>query len=195
MRYWISGIALVFWIAGCGDSGSKQYSGSAPTAQEVYGPCAQCHDGTAERMLARGGHHDLSIKCDTCHEDLRPNDPGPGHRSIPACADCHSEQATHHDTATAAEQCLTCHTPHGSTNLLLVRQRLTVPGGTRKEVSFTNLSGKANGSFASVSSPGTGVCEICHTNTRYFRSDGSGAPHFDFPCQTCHSHSNGFTPR
>jgi len=191
----MSSVMLVLLVAGCGDPGSDQFSGSAPTAQEIYGSCAYCHSGTAERMAARGGHHDLDIKCESCHADLKPNDPGPGHRRVPACADCHTTQITHHDGASSpAEQCQTCHTPHGSLNLLLIRQRITPPGGAAVSVTFNNLAGKADGSFASLTQPGSGVCEVCHTATNHYRRDGSGSPHFTFPCQTCHSHSTGFAP-
>jgi hypothetical protein len=39
------------------------------------------------------------------------------------------------------------------------------------------------------------VCEVCHTTTRFYRSDGTGEAHFGFPCYTCHPHDVGFLPR
>jgi predicted CXXCH cytochrome family protein len=67
-------------------------------------------------------------------------------------------------------------------------------GGCAAPIRFDNLAGRADGSFASASHPGTGLCEICHTTTRYYRSDGSGAPHFALPCYPCHPHPVGFLP-
>jgi ssDNA-binding Zn-finger/Zn-ribbon topoisomerase 1 len=40
-----------------------------------------------------------------------------------------------------------------------------------------------------------GICQVCHTQTRYWRSDGTLATHNnDINCTTCHEHSQGFSP-
>jgi hypothetical protein len=67
-------------------------------------------------------------------------------------------------------------------------------GGCAATIVFDNLRGRADGSFASASHPGTGLCETCHTTTRYYRSDGLGEPHFELPCHPCHPHTIGFLP-
>jgi predicted CxxxxCH...CXXCH cytochrome family protein len=41
----------------------------------------------------------------------------------------------------------------------------------------------------------TGVCQVCHTQTSHWRSDGSRADHFNGEnCATCHEHELGFRP-
>ena len=97
------------------------------------------------------------------------------------------------EAGTRAE-CVQCHTPHGSPNLSLVRERIVTPGGTEAELLFDNRDGRADGSFASVSEPGAGVWEGCHRSTRHYRSDGSGSPHFPTTCVACHEHTAGFAP-
>jgi hypothetical protein len=77
----------------------------------------------------------------------------------------------------------------------LVRERIVTPDDTASPIDFTNLDGLADGSFASVSEPGSGLCEVCHSTTRYYRNDGTGEDHFPFTCFTCHSHGDGFAPR
>ncbi|MCB2183427.1 MAG: CxxxxCH/CxxCH domain-containing protein [Desulfobulbaceae bacterium] len=40
-----------------------------------------------------------------------------------------------------------------------------------------------------------GVCQVCHTQTKYWRNDGSRAVHFNGEdCTTCHEHELGFRP-
>ena len=68
-----------------------------------------------------------------------------------------------------------CHDPHGSQNIKLVRETITTPGGANRPITFDNLTGLADGSFANASAPGTGVCEICHTTTNHYRMDGTGS--------------------
>jgi hypothetical protein len=80
-----------------------------------------------------------------------------------------------------------------SSNIALVREEILTSEGERA-VEFTNLNGLADGGFASVTQPVDGVCQVCHTTTRFYRADGSGEPHFTFPCYTCHNHAAGFAP-
>ena len=48
--------------------------------------------------------------------------------------------------------------------------------------------------------PGTGydgICEVCHTETAYWKNDGTGAPHYGGPgageqCLDCHEHTSEF---
>ena len=80
-----------------------------------------------------------------------------------------------------------------SSNIALVREEILTAEGPRA-VEFTNLNGLADGGFASVTLPVSGVCQVCHTATLFYRADGSGQPHFTLPCYTCHTHSAGFAP-
>lgn len=188
-------LAAALAFAACGTNGAPKSEGDAPSAEATYGQCAFCHQALAVHMTATGGHHDLDLKCESCHPDETPGLVGPGHRGVPACADCHKVQQTHEDPAAGTPlECNVCHTPHGSSNIYLVRTEVDTPEAGLREVEFTNLLGLADGSFASVSDPGTGLCETCHTTTRYYRSDGSGAEHFPYACFTCHPHAGGFSP-
>jgi len=189
-------LALALLLAACGHDGAPQFGGAPPPVDAVYGQCAFCHADTAEPMLAHGGHGSLRVSCQQCHnQDLTPGRVGPDHRSVPECADCHAEQQTHMDPAAGTpQQCLVCHTPHGSPNLFLVNEAITPPDGLPASIDFTNLRGKADGSFASVSDPGSGLCEVCHATTRVYNSEGDGAPHFTNACTVCHTHAAAFAP-
>jgi predicted CXXCH cytochrome family protein len=223
-------LSLLLIVAACGDHGAERFAGAAPSPEATYGSCAFCHRDLAETMTATGGHGSLDLKCQSCHGDLKTGFAECGHRNVPRCLDCHAAQITHHDPAVGgAQQCTHCHTAHGSTNLLLIREQLplvgegnmtapcvgdadcppslacALPGGVcgtprqtsgcAAEVTFTRLDGVADGGFASASRPGSGLCEVCHTTTRYYRNDGMGEPHFALPCFPCHPHTIGFLPR
>lgn len=44
-----------------------------------------------------------------------------------------------------------------------------------------------------VNATPTGVCQVCHTNTHYWKNDGTLATHnANLPCTQCHKHSSGF---
>jgi predicted CXXCH cytochrome family protein len=123
--------------------------------------------------------------------------PGPGHRTTAACADCHSAAlVATHVPPNMPIACAGCHDPHGSDNLFLVRDVITTPAGVDRPVVFTDaVTGRADGSFASASAPGTGLCEVCHSTTAFYRADGGGTPHFTTLCTRCHPHAAGFLPR
>jgi len=133
--------------------------------------------------------------CSSCHAEVSP-EPGPGHRATASCEDCHAPArvATHVPPGVRIP-CTQCHEPHGSDNIRLVRDviQTTVPGVARP-VDFTALTGRADGSFASASTPGTGLCEVCHGRTAFYRADGGGMPHYATSCVACHPHAVGFAP-
>ena len=160
----------------------------APVATEEN--CMLCHQDEAAKHAMPSGHANQA--CTTCHAELDPT-PGPGHRAIEACQTCHPATQSHAPGGMALP-CVQCHDPHGSQNIKLVLETITTPSGTDKPIVFNNLTGLADGSFASASAPGTGVCEICHTTTRHYRADGTGSPHFTFSCLGCHRHDDGFMP-
>lgn len=68
-----------------------------------------------------------------------------------------------------------------------------------KPVKFFDQEGV--NSFADGDTTYNGVCEICHTQTAYFRNDGSGSEHPDYEevggaegtnCISCHTHNASF---
>ena len=110
------------------------------------------------------------------------------------CSDCHA-QATH-----KGENCLTCHSAHNTGNLEGIRENVRTPGYTTIPVKFLRYTGM--NSFADGDTTYNGVCEVCHTTTKYYRRDGSqpfanhsGGFNYDRAnCVTCHQHKYGFSP-
>ncbi|MBI5494963.1 MAG: CxxxxCH/CxxCH domain-containing protein [Deltaproteobacteria bacterium] len=124
-----------------------------------------------------------------------------------ACNGCHRE-LTHSSATTsttygvwgATFTCTTCHQAHRTGNIWLVKGTIATPNSGNKAVDFRNMTGKADFSYATSTTPGNGVCEVCHTLTRNtdgsarFRNTGGsdGGQHFSGKCTTCHQHTNGF---
>lgn len=53
--------------------------------------------------------------------------------------------------------------------------------------------GSASIFIDTVNGTPTGVCQVCHTQTQYWKSDGTSIAHnADKPCTDCHKHSSGF---
>jgi len=108
------------------------------------------------------------------------------------CSDCHT-QTTHKGL-----NCLVCHQEHGSDNIAGIRKTIRTTDRTEKAVAFLRYTG--SGSFADSSGALDGICEVCHTQTLYYRRDGSGAANHAngnnysrSNCVYCHKHENGFS--
>lgn len=185
-------IGFVLLMPACGGHEAPRYGGSAIST-------SGCLAGV---MPTAPIHFDLD--CTICHGGgVAPGSEQPGTNPLPTCnlAACH-----HHETAAGVpaqvvhqgagpgSACTDCHTAHVSSNLCLVRDAIVPPSGDAHAVELTVLDGVADGSFVSVTPPVRGVCQVCHTTTRFYRADGSGEPHFTFPCFTCHPHAQGFAP-
>jgi hypothetical protein len=167
----------------CG--GCHQHAaGFGPLVDETT--CTICHAAEGARF-AKPSQHSAMFLCDACHAEVS-DAAGPGHRAVPACESCHATTATH----APAGACTQCHDAHGADNLALVLETITTPQAGPRPIVFDNRDGRADGSFASASAPGTGVCEVCHGATQFYRADGAGQPHFTLPCYPCHEHDAGF---
>ncbi len=117
------------------------------------------------------------------------------------CNDCHAI-ATHASETVGNKYgswyaaCRDCHTPHSTTNVELIRKQITPPGyrgqqPPRDVVFYDRSTGFAATAYAN--SGGTGVCQVCHTATTYYRSDGTlaGTHNPNQACTACHAHEKG----
>ena len=175
MKRSLLGFSLGLWlVAGCGGHGATQFGGPAPVGSQHF-----------------------QFKCTICHAPgVTPGSEPPG--QLPTCntAACHQHDAIRpHRPSGIGSHCTDCHKGHLSSNEFLIREEILTPSGTSREVEFTNdQTGLGDGGFASVTPPVRGICQVCHTTTLFYHSDGTGEPHFTFPCTTCHSHDVGFLP-
>jgi predicted CXXCH cytochrome family protein len=165
---------VVVLVSGCGAVSTPDagVDGSG-TNQALVAKCMGCHEQQLGPQWSSVSTHSLLFDCSTCHVAMK--DSGAGHASSKECGECHGAK-NHRSLA-----CRDCHDVHGSSNLFLLRARVT---GETVSVTTPVL----------VKGDGTGVCEVCHTNTAHYRRDGSGTAHDTQWCIGCHSHDTGFLP-
>jgi hypothetical protein len=186
--------AIVFASrAGCAGPPPKAPQAEAPE----YDPpgrtgadrCLRCHASVASAWENLSSHSAV-LDCQGCHMVL--SFAGAGHAVRPACTRCHSESS--HPSPGAS--CVICHDPHGSPNVFLVRPKLSLSGGGAAGIHLSRIEGAGRDGLARAGvageKAGTGLCEVCHGVTRYYRRDSSGTPHEAGWCAGCHRHSEGF---
>src|SRR3989338_8389448 len=117
------------------------------------------------------------------------------------------------DTATSKYGkfvCQTCHTPHNTNNIYLIREKIKFPDGstmpsllTESTVDFRYKSGTAGsapyvmGDDSDNHTTSTRPCEVCHSLTKHHRYNTSaqtdGKTHNNaIDCNNCHYHEQGF---
>ncbi len=125
------------------------------------------------------------------------------------CMDCHnlpthSSQYTGTTYGNWAVDCLTCHRAHFTLNIFLIEGSVLTPSSGKPTISFweDDRSGGTNpirsylgNRFPPDNHPWhDGICEACHTRTKYHRNDESGdhTHNADRRCVNCHPHNQGF---
>ena len=73
-----------------------------------------------------------------------------------------------------------------------IRKTITTPSSGTRQVKFLDPQG---GFTDTVNSPPTGLCQVCHTQTHFWDSNGGKATHNrGANCTICHPHKDGFKP-
>ncbi|HEY4716356.1 MAG TPA: hypothetical protein VII00_04555 [bacterium] len=88
--------------------------------------------------------------------------------------------------------CRDCHSPHAGGNIYLVNSSINTPNSGSKAVTFQSVT-----NFVDNAAPRDGICEVCHTKTKYYRNDGTQpqAHNKDTQnCTGCHPHTKAFKP-
>jgi predicted CxxxxCH...CXXCH cytochrome family protein len=168
---------------------SKTSGHTAPT-NSLGGPmtgspvCISCHDATTAHISGVLGD---AVRLPS----NQPND-------NTQCATCHNagvtktiarfqNMSTHFTTKGGPQNalCKTCHDPHGTRNIFMLRTTLQgVNGVGRVHLTITD---PVNGF---VNSTGTGLCQVCHSLTNHYRAGvPEGNNHHTSGCLNCHGHN------
>ena len=101
------------------------------------------------------------------------------------CKTCHKYKNHFGDETVGgyARSCMDCHTPHNTTNRFLLKEVIN-----NREVRIRPGDNYVNSSR-------TGVCQVCHTQTKHWRNDvdngtGDTSAHYAEGCPQCHQHDS-----
>ncbi|MBJ6723110.1 CxxxxCH/CxxCH domain c-type cytochrome [Geomesophilobacter sediminis] len=135
--------------------------------------CLSCHDSTKQHI---GGGNMLlpahigaqNIECNVCHNDTD---------LIPYPA--RNNMKTHINADGTASNCTDCHDPHGTTNLSMIKTNIL-----GRTITYTNDN-------TGLTDPVTnqGLCQVCHTQTKYYRAGVVETNHDTTGCLGCHQHN------
>ncbi|MEW6600065.1 MAG: MopE-related protein [Nitrospirota bacterium] len=176
--------------------------------------CGKCHAADFNdpiRFACQRCHADPADTSDPLNGVLKvqyPLFPPYGYGSAPNVAMHSSENiGTRYGNWNMGDKgCVTCHNPHaqeqnnlfGTDYGMFIKEYVCfnnpVTGLNIQEfVEFTSDTGP--GSFADGPRNNENICEMCHTQTKYHRRDGTSPTHYDGDkCTNCHVHESGFKP-
>ncbi|MBJ6802737.1 CxxxxCH/CxxCH domain c-type cytochrome [Geomonas propionica] len=138
--------------------------------------CSACHDNTAAHISGVLGDQKRLLstlvgatnqECDYCHTNA-------------AKVSGSKLNVRAHQATGLGAKCSDCHNAHGTTNSMMVNAT----------INSTTVSFTGNNTFANAGQ--TGVCQVCHTTTKYFTKAGVPADaHVDSTtdCTQCHAHN------
>jgi predicted CxxxxCH...CXXCH cytochrome family protein len=152
--------------------------------------CAACHDNTTQHIGVAGGTTRLKAALTGS--------------SNQECVYCHSDAAKVTTVAKQitnvhggfANKCSACHDPHGTTNSNMIYTNMSTTAGRNSGISYS-------GTTSFITADGKGICQVCHTQTSYFRRgvavDATSHQQVGANCLDCHKHNPGagktaFTP-
>lgn len=158
---------------------------------EVSATCTACHN-RGEHEFWQGSQHDRrNLTCTTCHSVHNWNSLEKQLKAdsvIQTCGTCHRDKvakldrSSHMPVREGKLECSTCHNPHGSQNVRLLRV-----GNTVSEA-CTSCHAEKRGPFLWEHAPVRENCATCH-DPHGSANERSLVAKVPFLCQRCHAHS------
>jgi len=161
----------------------RRPSQMAPAA--VSELCTTCHNRAEHALWDGSQHNQRNLSCITCHSVHAPQGQIKAKTQIALCSSCHrnvtnrQHRFTHMPIREGAMKCSSCHNPHGSTNVRLLR------AGTTVDESCTSCHADKRGPYLWEHAPVSESCVTCHEphGSNNERMLVSKVP---FLCQRCH---------
>lgn len=173
-----------------GDVGLIQNPAAMPPL-EANATCTTCHNRDGQEFWEGSQHDSRSLSCTNCHSVHTPA--SLEHQLVTdsvtgTCEGCHRDKIAkldrsgHMPVREGKIECSTCHNPHGSQNVRLLRT-----GNTLNE-SCTSCHAEKRGPFLWEHAPVRESCATCH-DPHGSSNDRALVAKLPFLCQRCHIHT------
>lgn len=145
------------------DTSIRKFTKMAP--REANDTCLSCHTRSPHTMWQGSTHEARNLACITCHSVHDPKSPAAQLKAptqTELCGTCHRVQAlktnrvSHMPVREGKMQCATCHNPHGSTNIRLLKV------GNWVNESCVSCHTEKRGPFLFEHAAGRESCISCH---------------------------------
>ena len=157
-------------------------------SSEVNATCLTCHERGQHALWDGSKHETRGLACTTCHS-VHSYQSKTAQLKAPTepqlCATCHRgvvaklDRATHMPVSEGVMQCSSCHNPHGSTNV-----RLLKTGDSVNEL-CTKCHADKRGPFLWEHAPVRQGCTTCH-DPHGSQNDSMLVSKLPLLCQRCH---------
>lgn len=167
----------------------KRLGSMAP--REVSEACTSCHNRTEHAQWDGGKHDSRNMSCVTCHSVHAPKSEAgqlKKETQVETCAQCHRKEvnklhkSSHMPVREGKMECSTCHNPHGSQNVKMLRE------GTSVNEACASCHAEKRGPFLFEHAVGRENCVTCH-DPHGSNNDRMLVAKVPMLCQRCHIHA------
>lgn len=164
---------------------------TALAPREASERCLACHNRSQHALFESSAHNSRNVSCVTCHSVHAPKSERAQLKTVTqveTCAQCHRQQAmkirrtAHMPLREGKLECSSCHNPHGSDNVKLLRV------GTSVNESCTSCHAEKRGPFLWEHAPVRENCTTCH-DPHGSSNDRMLVAKAPMLCQRCHAHT------
>jgi DmsE family decaheme c-type cytochrome len=151
-------------VDGGGDK-SKIQNPKTLSPRQASEVCLTCHNRTSHNDFAGGKHDARNVSCVTCHSVHEPKSEKAQLKTTSVtetCVQCHRTQvnkvhkSSHMPVSEGKMECTTCHNPHGSQNVKMLRE------GSSVVEACTSCHAEKRGPFLWEHAPVRENCTTCH---------------------------------
>ena len=151
--------------------------------------CTSCHDANATHINppVRDGRLQANLtssfnaQCTYCHNDPTKVTTA-SRQNLPSHL-----VALYSATDPTRSSCSVCHDLHGSSNNYMIRDVINGQLVSFKNSTCVTTTPNANGIY-------TGLCQVCHTQTKFYKNSVAPSGHYTSGCLGCHKHSDPTKP-
>jgi DmsE family decaheme c-type cytochrome len=159
----------------------------ALSPQESSAYCTACHDRRTHALWAGSQHDQRNVGCITCHSVHSPKGPAQlvAKTEPEVCATCHrnvvnkQHRLAHMPVREGQMTCSSCHNPHGSVNLRLLKT------GTTIDEACASCHAEKRGPYLWEHAPVANSCVTCH-DPHGSNNDRMLVAKLPYLCQRCH---------